>query len=464
MTTPSPSSSLLAPSMGSDAIPDRDKIRAIPWSIASSTLNIVFCSWTFGGSVFLLFLDRLNLPKGQIGWLLSLFPFTQVLGLWVAPWVAAVGQKRIFLTFFGARKLVIAGLLLVPPILATYGRSVAVPYVYAIVLTFALCRAMAETAYYPWFQEFVPDRVRGVYSAATNIIPPIMAAGALIVASRVLDWTTGLSGFMGLIGAGSVIGFVGAMLMIKVPGGRPRPRDLRPGGHVAGMREALGNPNFRAYLAAFGLITIGLGVTASFLPLFFKERMGLPSGQVVMMDVATMAGAVLSSYPWGWIADRFGSRPVLMPSLTVACALPLLLFLLPHLHAVGTPLIAVLCMVNGMAMAGFGISASRLLFNSVIPHERSMPYTALYYAWMGLPAGLAPLLAGRLLSLGAAPAPGGCSGFLDGYSLVFMLGLTCVTVGTLGFRRVRPDSSVLTRHLIRRVTVAAWDRLDPTRP
>jgi hypothetical protein len=55
----------------------------------------------------------------------------------------------------------------------------------------------------------------------------------------------------------------------------------------------------------------------SFLPLYLKEQVGLPSGTVVILDTVVMVGGALSSILWGWAADRIGSRPVLMSALAI---------------------------------------------------------------------------------------------------------------------------------------------------
>jgi len=87
---------------------DAEKIRRLPWSVAHSTAGAVFCYFTVFGSVFILFLNELGLPKTQIGFLLSLFPFCGVLALFVAPMIARAGFKRTHIIFFGLRKFVVA--------------------------------------------------------------------------------------------------------------------------------------------------------------------------------------------------------------------------------------------------------------------------------------------------------------------------------------------------------------------
>jgi hypothetical protein len=95
-------------------VSDEVKRRALPWALASGAFNAVFALWVFSGSVFVLFMRELGLPASEIGGLLSLFPFCGLLALFFAPAAARMGRKRVYLIFYGVRKLVIAMLLLLP--------------------------------------------------------------------------------------------------------------------------------------------------------------------------------------------------------------------------------------------------------------------------------------------------------------------------------------------------------------
>jgi hypothetical protein len=61
---------------------DRAQIRALPWALSSGVLISFFSFWTFGGSLFVLFLNELGLPKGRIGIVLALFPLCGLLALY----------------------------------------------------------------------------------------------------------------------------------------------------------------------------------------------------------------------------------------------------------------------------------------------------------------------------------------------------------------------------------------------
>jgi len=430
---------------------EQDKRNALPWCYASGALNNIFGLWTFAGSVFVLFLSELQLPKGQIGALLSLFQFCGLLALGFAPVAARWGRKRVFLACYGVRKLVMAALLLLPWIVARSGHGTALVFLTGIIIVFAILRALAETAYYPWQQEFVPNAVRGRFTAWSTVFGLVASGGALAIAGYVIGSGTGLDRYLLLIGAGSTIGFLGVVLMAKIPGGAPRQDPVKFGRHLAKMIEALRDRNFRSYLGGLAGLTIGTSMLISFLPLYLREQLGLASGTVVRLDIVVMVGSAFSSLAWGWLADRLGSRPVLMPSAACMLLLPLAWLLLPRHLAHAAVWCAGVYFAYGLISSGVAIGAGRLLFNGVVPAEASTAYTAIYYAWLGVTGGIAPLLAGGILSARVSRDAGACIGPFpaDGYALLFATALLCLVAGWWLYGRVRPDGVHTTRSVAR---------------
>lgn len=430
-------------------VSDRERMRALRWPLAQSMLNSVFSLWTFGGSVFVLFLAELGLPKGQIGMLLSLFPFCGLLALGFAPMAARLGRKRVFLLCYGGRKPVMALLLLLPWVVSRYGQDAAVVFLSVVIVIFAILRALAETAFYPWTQEYVPNHVRGKFAAWSAVLGLIAAGVALYIAGQVIAGGTGLGRYLFLIGAGSVIGFVGVLVMIKVPGGAPFQQTVTVKQHFNNMTAALRDRNFVAYLGGMAGMTTGTVMLVSFLPLYLREEMGLTAANVVRLDIVAMVGGALASLGWGWISDRVGSRPVLMPAAAMLMLLPLAWLLLPRQLAQPLLWCALLYFAIGVATNGVAIGAGRLLFNGVIPPEKNTAYTALHYAWMGVTGGLAPLLAGGILTFAADRRTVVLGLTLDGYAVMFITGLVLLVTGWMLYGRVRPDDVHTTRTVLR---------------
>jgi MFS family permease len=433
---------------------EQEKLKAIPWNLAHGVLTNIFYLWTFGGSIFVLFLNELGLPKGQIGTLLSLFPFCGLLALGFAPLATRVGRKRVFIAGYGIRYFIIAGLLALPWMIANVGRTAAIIFLFVDISIVAVLRAMAETAYYPWSQEFIPNRVRGKFTAVYMVVTTIASGAALLAAGTIIGARTGIEPYLLLIGVGAVLGIFGILAMIPVPGGAPQASDETQKTHFANMLKALGDRNLVAYLGGMAGVSIGSILLISFLPLYVKDKIGLAAGTVVSMDAVLMVGGALSSLLWGWAADRVGSRPVLMPALALNLLVPIGWLVLPRQAPNAVIWCGMLYFLAGIASNGVFIGGYRLLFNGVVPPEKSTAYTAIYYAWLGLTGGSAPLLAGGILSHLTGWRTSLGSLVVDGHTVLFVLSVLLIGFGWQQYHRVKPDDIYTTRDVLRRLAGA----------
>jgi MFS family permease len=377
---------------------DVEKINRLPWLVGAQTLNIVFVLFAFSGPVFTLFLDELGLDAAQIGFMLAIIPFLGIVAPFIAPSVARFGYKRTYVTFWGIRKFVIAFLLLTPAVLARYGTDGAFIWVAVIILFFGICRAIAETGGYPWRKEIVPDNIRGKYSAINSMSTTVASILAALAAGYVIERFTGLQPFMILIAVGIVFGLISVIAFTRVPAEESSQPETASDGHFRQMNQALHSRNFVLFLAILGLATIGGSAVISFVPLFMKEQVGLTDGVVILLSVGTYIGALVTSFLWGWAADRYGSKPVMQLSLYLLLVLPVAWLLLPRHDLASAPIAMAIAVVAGVATLAWDISWTRYLFVNAIPEENKSAYLAVFYAWFAIVAGLGPLLAGQILS------------------------------------------------------------------
>jgi MFS family permease len=424
------------------------KLRGLPWSMAGNSLITVFAQFTFFGSVFVLFLDTLGLSKSQIGILLSLLPFTNVVALIVAPTVARFGYKRTFLATIGARKMVTAFLLLTPWVVASYGAAAALPFVAVVVAIFALLRSIMEIAWIPWIQEFVPNSMRGKYAAADNVYVTLAGIAAISVAGLVIGRTAGLTGYMMLIGIGVLFGFGSLWCYTFLPGGAPAGTGGPGRTRQHNLREAIHDLDYRRYLIGVSLVTLATVPLASFLPLYLQEQVGIPSGQVVWVQVGTLAGALLSSYVWGWAADRYGSKPVMNSGVVLLTILPVFWWLVPRYAAWGLYVVLGIALLQGVANLGWIIGAGRLLFVSLVPPVKKVGYMALYSAWVGIVGGVSQLAGGRILDLSQGLS-GQLAGFtIDPYVPLFLMSIILAAASFPVLQNIRAELAIGVREFV----------------
>jgi MFS family permease len=427
-----------------------EKMRGLPWGIAFDTANSVYCQLTILGSLFVLYLNELGLNKTQIGALLSLFPFTALLALVIAPAVARWGYKRTFLTFYGGRKVINAFLLLVPWILATFGHQAVVTYVIVVVAVFSVSRAIAMTVITPWQQEYIPNSVRGKYAATSSIFSGLASFVAITVAGYVIGDAPDLGRFTILMAAGLVFGAIAVWSMSHIPGGAPVKKAVpaktgRRKTQHGDMLAALRDRSFLLYILGIGLFTLATGPLGSFLPLFMREEVGLSSGNVVLLQTGGLVGGLLSSYLWGWAADRYGSKPVMLSGVYLRILLPVLWLLMPRQSVWSLSMALGVTFLQGVSDMGWAIGSGRLLFVSIVPPEKRTGYMAVRYAWVGIVGGAGNLIGGRLLDYSAVIA-GRQFLFLtlDPYTVLFVAGLVLPVVSIVLFRGVRADSNITT--------------------
>jgi Na+/melibiose symporter-like transporter len=418
------------------------KIRSLRWIAASSVMNTVFCAITVFGSVFILFLSELGLDKSRIGFLISLLPFCGLLALLTARFVERIGYKRIFLIFWGARKIILIPMLFTPAILENWGIDAAFAWITGIILLFGICRAVAESASYPWDQEIIPSYIRSRFEALVYILAMTANILTMLAASYVMSLSTDLNRFRILIAVGIAFGLVAVALRFWVPGGTREPAERSKSADSRGLLQTLRDRNYVLFLAGFGIATLANAGLVSFVPLFLKEAIGLAAATVVLVGIGTSVGMLLSCYVWGWAADRYGGKPVMLSGIYLLLLVPICYFLVPRYGAWSSYFAMGVAFLGGLGTMGWAIGYNRYLFVSAVPMDRRSSYLTIFYAWLGLVGGCGPLLAGYLISASSGINTKLLAFTLDGYSSLFAACTGLLIISLLLASRVHPDGAV----------------------
>ncbi|MEM7127414.1 MAG: MFS transporter [Chloroflexota bacterium] len=421
-----------------------EKLSSLPWVVASNAANTIFVQFTFFGTVFVLFLDELGFSKSDIGFVLSFTPFAGLIALFVAPWVAQFGYKRTFVTFWTIRKFITALLLLTPWVVMS-SPQLAFLFVAGITALFSLSRAVAETGRFPWMQEIVPNSVQGKFTATNNIFATLLGIVAVAIAGTVLGRTSGLTGYMILLAVGVAVGLLSAWLMARAGGGKALSTVDAERKQQRDLTTALADQDFRRYLIGAGLVVIATTPLNSFIPLFMQEVIGLATSAVVYLQTGTLLGAMLTSFLWGWAADRYGSKPIMLSGLVLKVLLAGLLVALPLLPFSRLPAALVIVAIGGVAEMGWAIGSVRLLFVGVVPPDKKSDYMALYFSVIGIIGGLSQLFSGRILDIfqQVLPiVPGDTATIVHPFLPLFLIGIICPAVALIILRRIYTDDAL----------------------
>ncbi|MBN2500878.1 MAG: MFS transporter [Anaerolineales bacterium] len=424
----------------SSVVTTAEKLRGLPWVIAMNIGNSIYVQLTFFGSVFVLFLNELDFNKTEIGMTLALLHITGVFSIFIAPSVARFGHKRSFMTFMSARAIFSAFLLFTPLILNRFGSHYVVIYVIVVTGFFAISRTTALMGWSPWGQEYVPNNMRGKFSAISNIFTSLAGFLAVIVAGWVIGESTGLRNFMILFASSLLFAAISVWAGSHVPGGAPKKDVSRM--NFTGIIEAVQDKGYIYLLIGVGILTLGTSPLGSFLPLYMREEVGLSSGNAIYIQAAAMFGGILAGYLWGWAADRYGSKPIMLSGLLVRMLVPVFWFTIPRHVPVSLILALTISFIDGAANMGWTIGSGRLLYISIVPEAKSSDYMAVWNAWGGITWGISQLLGGWLLD-----AAQGISGQLwmfqlDAYTVLFAIAFAAPLISSLLLNAVRADTAV----------------------
>jgi predicted MFS family arabinose efflux permease len=335
-----------------------------------------------------------------------------------------------------------AWLLLTPFVLTRFGPRFLLIYLSAVTIAFAISRAIAMTGLLPWQQEYIPNDMRGKYSAYSSIFVSLAGLVAVGVAGLVLARIPGLYRYVILFGLGILFAIVSIYLASFIPGGAANRSITSIFQDGKEMLAPLRDNNFLRYLGALSLITLATGPVFSFLPLFMQDIVGLSASNVVLLQTGVLIGSLLSSYLWGWMADRYGSKPIALSGLLLITTLPVWWYLMPRESTLSLPVALGIALLQGIASSGWGIGSGRLLYVSIVPGESKTTYLSQYNAWMGLLGGLSAIFGGQLLDAFSGLHRQLAGFTIDSYTILFGIGLLLPLGAVLILRAVRTEQEL----------------------
>lgn len=427
---------------------DHDKLRRLPWFYGSTvmTATAVLCTVT---APLTLFAAELGLGEDRIGLLAGIMPLFQALGVLALPLILRFGSRRIATTALSMRYVFLT-LFLVAPV------HVAQPdMVFAVLLMamlgFAICRSMAEAALVPWSQEFMPRSVRGRIAGRIALAYMPVALGVSWAIQVWLDSRTGLDRFAPVFILGIVVGIAGGLMLLGLRGGQPRPAGSARRGTLA---EPLRDRNFNLFLLGSALQHVVLIAVNLFLILFFRERLGMSSGALVLQVALVPVGSAAGNVAAGWFVDRYGSRAIQVALQGGQIALLLSLTMLgPQVPGIVAIVPAVFFLFGFLFQAS--ISVAQVYMLNAIPPASKEGYTSLHYSIDGLAAGLVTFASGFLLAW-LGPSQTRILGVsLGNYEVLFVLAAGVTAMSAFVFSRLREEGALSIRDFVGHVTTGS---------
>jgi predicted MFS family arabinose efflux permease len=257
-------------------------------------------------------------------------------------------------------------------------------------------------AYWTVIGKTVPVHWRGrMYGIAGGIAGVCTLGTEWLLRNVVLGGPDG--GFPDGYGRGFLLGFafltvsILPFLWLREPRSEPTTEDVGFRWSAATMLWS-SDPRFRR-LTLSQTVYMLTGVAAPFLALLAERRLGKGAADLALYTSVSVFTAAIGALLIGWLADRWGNRPM----TAIACVVGAATFLVA-LFAQSNGAFALAFALWALATAGVDLAANNLMMELAGDSGRIPLYSALYNIVRAAPRTLAPWLGGLLVGwLGYGP-------------------------------------------------------------
>lgn len=418
---------------------------------------------------FALFLGCSSFWLGALGGIPALAGLVQLFSSFLAQ---RYGERKALIAWFSTTsRLLWVPMLLIPFVLP---RSLWVGAFLLLTLLSALCMNVAAPLWTAWITDVVPEGSRGRYFGQRNMYGGWVGLVVPILGGYFLDAATKRHGgsvpmaFAVLFGAASVFALGSFGLILRSPD-VPQVKSSAEGqareSALAYYKAPFADRNFQRVMAFLAAMVVGQSIAGQFFTVYQLQYLHLNYTAFQLLTAAATLASLASMPLWGYLADKYGNKPVLMISCGLVLVPPLLWILaapdgISGLWAydgagvlrfsVTKLIVIVLNLFSGLGWAGVGLTQFNLMIGSS-PAEKRTVYVSAIAAISGLAGGLAPLAGGALMvAFGHLAFPD--HGYIrNNYHLLFLIATLLRGAAILLVRPIREDGSHRTGYVLRQL-------------
>lgn len=315
----------------------------------------------------------------------------------VSPRVDEVHARRFLVRgMFAAACL--AGLLLVPLLMAPAHGSIAAWLLIVVLGLYFTTVQSAGAAWFPLLRELVPAPLRGRYFGVMRRAWQCVAFGSVALAGWVLGPDPAPRRFLLLLVPAIALQFLRVALYHRLPE-RPPVRARGDEKPWLALARPFRDPGFRPFLGYLAIIAALQHAVIPFLAPYLRAVLGFPASVTLYGTACMGMGMVLTLTQWGRIADAWGARLTFLIS-TLACAAGMVLAACSVPYALSQTA-AVACAATGLLLIGAGSAGTGIAYTVRIMHlapdSHTGPYLNTGIGVVGTVGGVTALCTGALL-------------------------------------------------------------------
>ncbi len=323
--------------------------------------------------------------------------------------------------------------------------------VIALVVLSGMMLSVGSPAANSWLADLVPQELRGRFVGRNQSI--IAAVGMVIAlgASWYVDLYAGAAQIRAFQVAyvGAVIAGLGAVVvMTRIPE-PPVHRSAQPLS-LALLKLPFEHENFRNLTLFLAARTSAMMLAAPLFWVFMLQYLKMDYKFIALNSMAVTLSTIASNPFWGYMADKFGYRPILRITTFGAALIPIpWFFMTPENY---TYIITPAQIWSGVMGAGMVLSQYNLMLK-IAPAEHKEVYIGVHNATLSFAMGVGAIIGGVLTDLMANHLAGATflGRAVTAWHLIFLISALARLMGLGLLMRVREEPDIAARVVIGQV-------------
>lgn len=272
------------------------------------------------------------------------------------------------------------------------------PYAFAVLLVIStLSNSICSVAWSSAISNVVPARISGRFFGRRNLTFGAWTLLAVLAAGKIVDYFKDSPHVFGWIFAAAGAGrLTGLLFLTKMKFPKAVMERRAETYQLADLLKPLKDPNYRTYMLFVGCWGLFLNMGMPFYTVYLLRRLGVNVGHTLVLTTLGTLGGILTLKSWGYLADRFGSKPVQYVCAYSWCFVGLIAWAITAPHREAHLYLSYL--IVGGATAGFQLTQFNLMLK-LIPPGQASAYIAVFLATTSALTCLGPLIGGVLLAI-----------------------------------------------------------------
>lgn len=274
---------------------------------------------------------------------------------------------------------------------------------FALITIATLANNIIAPIYNEWIAQMVPATSRGWYFSRRQLMSAAVGVIAGFIGGFIVDFfgnqQQDMLGYGVTFGFGIACALVSMALFLRMedlPRVNPVKTSLAEG--MRQLKSPLKDRNFQVVLIFTVLFAASQGFSGGFYTTYALDELKLPMTIIQLFGVSHAVSVILFIKMWGFLADKYGNKPILLMNVFGTFLTPGLWLLTHPGSPANTWILITGHLFNGLVWSGVGVTQNNIYIATAKPEDRAN-YLASASAVTALALGLSPFAGAAALGV-----------------------------------------------------------------